>query len=186
MSPLLDDSVNEGVPSVHVGVDPSTDAGGVHASPLEWLEWPAPELPDSTLRDDFVSARDSSLMSVMLETTDPWPAPHPPDPQLTWLRRLCNSWPWWRGGGKPPWLWPEWKKEPLRGARRLFVRVLRRRSAEGCCSSLALHLNSHLSTTNLAFTRSKQARYERESNTTATQSSKKDKAQLGCLEETNY
>lgn len=38
MSPLLDDSVKDGVPSVHVGVEPSTEAGGVHASPREWLE----------------------------------------------------------------------------------------------------------------------------------------------------
>lgn len=29
MSPLLDDSVKLGVPSVQVGVDPSTEAGGV-------------------------------------------------------------------------------------------------------------------------------------------------------------
>lgn len=35
ISPLLDDSVNEGVPSVQVGVEPSTEAGGVHAKPLE-------------------------------------------------------------------------------------------------------------------------------------------------------
>lgn len=68
MSPLLEDSVKDGVPSVHVGVEPSTDAGGVQARPLEWLdECPAPlELPDSTLNDDLFSARDSILMSVIL------------------------------------------------------------------------------------------------------------------------
>lgn len=70
ISPLLEDSVKEGVPSVQVGVEPSTDVGGVHAKPLEWLlEWPAPELPDSTLSDDFdfVSERDSNFISVMLK-----------------------------------------------------------------------------------------------------------------------
>lgn len=65
MSPLLDDSVNDGVPSVHVGVEPSTDAGGVHAMPLEC---PAPELPDSTLNDDLFSARDSNRTSDILQS----------------------------------------------------------------------------------------------------------------------
>ena len=32
-SPLLDDSVNDGVPSVHVGVEPSIDRGGVPNAP---------------------------------------------------------------------------------------------------------------------------------------------------------
>lgn len=39
-SPLELESVKLGVPSVHVGVDPSTEAGGVHANaPLDpyWL-----------------------------------------------------------------------------------------------------------------------------------------------------
>lgn len=67
ISPLLEDSVKEGVPSVHVGVEPSTEAGGVQARPREWLECPAPELPDSTLRDDLFSARDSNLISVILQ-----------------------------------------------------------------------------------------------------------------------
>lgn len=70
ISPLLDDSVKEGVPSVQVGVEPSTEVGGVQANPLEWvLEWPAPELPDSTLSDDFdlVSERDSNFMFVILK-----------------------------------------------------------------------------------------------------------------------
>lgn len=52
MSPLLELSVNDGVPSVQVGVDPSAlPAGGVHVKP------PPPRLlpPLSTLRDDFVS-----------------------------------------------------------------------------------------------------------------------------------
>lgn len=66
ISPLLEDSVNEGVPSVHVGVDPSTEAGGVQANPLEWLECPAPELPDSTLNVDLFSLRDSSRISDTL------------------------------------------------------------------------------------------------------------------------
>lgn len=72
MSPLLDDSVKDGVPSVHVGVEPSTEAGGVHASPREWLEWPAPELPDSTLKDDLFSDRDSNFMSVILKWITSW------------------------------------------------------------------------------------------------------------------
>lgn len=67
MSPLLDDSVKDGVPSVHVGVEPSTEAGGVHASPREWLECPAPELPDSTLNVDLFSILDSKRMSDTLE-----------------------------------------------------------------------------------------------------------------------
>lgn len=67
MSPLLDDSVKDGVPSVHVGVEPSTEAGGVHAKPLEWLECPAPELPDSTLNVDLFSIRDSSRISEILQ-----------------------------------------------------------------------------------------------------------------------
>lgn len=33
MSPLELESVKLGVPSVHVGVEPSPDAGGVHANP---------------------------------------------------------------------------------------------------------------------------------------------------------
>lgn len=66
MSPLLEDSVNEGVPSVQVGVDPSTEAGGVQANPLEWLECPAPELPDSTLNVDLFSVRDSNRISDTL------------------------------------------------------------------------------------------------------------------------
>lgn len=70
ISPLLEDSVNEGVPSVHVGVEPSTEAGGVQAKPLEWLECPAPELPDSTLNVDLFSVRDSNLISDTLKTTD--------------------------------------------------------------------------------------------------------------------
>lgn len=52
MSPLLELSVKEGVPSVQVGVEPSAlPAGGVHVSP------PPPRLlpPLSTLKDDFVS-----------------------------------------------------------------------------------------------------------------------------------
>ena len=52
MSPLLELSVNDGVPSVHVGVEPSAlPVGGVHVSP------PPPRLlpPLSTLNDDFVS-----------------------------------------------------------------------------------------------------------------------------------
>lgn len=75
ISPLLEDSVKEGVPSVQVGVEPSTDVGGVHGKPLEWLlEWPAPELPDSTLSDDFdfVSERDSNFISVILENYKNW------------------------------------------------------------------------------------------------------------------
>jgi len=58
-----------------VGVDPSTEVGGVHARPVldecppddEWP--PAVELPpdDSTLREDFVSARYSTLISVILQ-----------------------------------------------------------------------------------------------------------------------
>lgn len=73
ISPLLEDSVKEGVPSVQVGVEPSTEVGGVHASPLPeyppLLEWPAPELPDSTLSVDLFSDRDSNLISVILEKT---------------------------------------------------------------------------------------------------------------------
>lgn len=49
-SPLLDDSVNEGVPSVHVGVLPSTDAGGVQVT----VDLVGPEPLDSTLREDLV------------------------------------------------------------------------------------------------------------------------------------
>lgn len=71
ISPLLDDSVKEGVPSVHVGVEPSTDAGGVHASPLEWAECPAPELPpDSTLNVDLFSVRQSNLTSDTLQPAE--------------------------------------------------------------------------------------------------------------------
>lgn len=52
MSPLLELSVKEGVPSVQVGVEPSAlPVGGVHVNP------PPPRLlpPLSTLNDDFVS-----------------------------------------------------------------------------------------------------------------------------------
>lgn len=52
MSPLLELSVKDGVPSVHVGVEPSAlPAGGVHVRP------PPPRLlpPLSTLSDDLVS-----------------------------------------------------------------------------------------------------------------------------------
>lgn len=68
ISPLLDDSVKLGVPSVHVGVEPSTDAGGVHVKwPLAPLDPnPEVELPDSTLRVDLLSGRDSSLISEIL------------------------------------------------------------------------------------------------------------------------
>jgi hypothetical protein len=71
MSPLLDDSVNDGVPSVQVGVEPSTEAGGVHVRvrPVPVAPEPKPEVDelDSTLRDDLFSGRDSSLMSDMLK-----------------------------------------------------------------------------------------------------------------------
>lgn len=52
MSPLLELSVKDGVPSVHVGVEPSAlPAGGVQVRP------PPPRLlpPLSTLSDDLVS-----------------------------------------------------------------------------------------------------------------------------------
>ena len=54
ISPLLDDSVNDGVPSVHVGVLPSTDAGGVHVRFFVVpLAKPLVELDDSTLNEDL-------------------------------------------------------------------------------------------------------------------------------------
>lgn len=49
-SPLLEDSVKEGVPSVQVGVLPSTEAGGVQVT----VERVGPEPEDSTLREDLV------------------------------------------------------------------------------------------------------------------------------------
>lgn len=55
MSPLLELSVKDGVPSVHVGVEPSAlPAGGVHVRPPPP---PPPRLlpPLSTLSDDLVS-----------------------------------------------------------------------------------------------------------------------------------
>lgn len=71
ISPLLDDSVKEGVPSVQVGVEPSTEAGGVHVRvrPVPVAPEPKPDVDelDSTLRDDLLSGRDSSLMSDMLQ-----------------------------------------------------------------------------------------------------------------------
>jgi hypothetical protein len=71
MSPLLDDSVKEGVPSVQVGVEPSTEAGGVHVRvrPVAVAPEPKPDVDelDSTLRDDLFSGRDSNLMSDMLQ-----------------------------------------------------------------------------------------------------------------------
>lgn len=52
MSPLLELSVKDGVPSVHVGVEPSAlPAGGVHVRPPPRLLLP----PLSTLSDDLVS-----------------------------------------------------------------------------------------------------------------------------------
>lgn len=51
ISPLLEDSVKLGVPSVKVGVDPSTDAGGVHARLLPPLDSTLNELrPSPTLK----------------------------------------------------------------------------------------------------------------------------------------
>jgi len=69
ISPLLDDSVKLGVPSVQVGVEPSTEAGGVHVKcPLAPPE-PNPdvELPDSTDSDDLLSGLDSKRISEMLK-----------------------------------------------------------------------------------------------------------------------
>jgi hypothetical protein len=56
-SPLLEDSVKDGVPSVQVGVLPSTDAGGVHVTLDLW-----PEPADSTLNED-----DLLVISLTLE-----------------------------------------------------------------------------------------------------------------------
>lgn len=71
MSPLLDDSVKEGVPSVQVGVEPSTEAGGVQVRvrPVAVAPEPKPDVEelDSTLREDLFSGRDSNLMSDMLQ-----------------------------------------------------------------------------------------------------------------------
>lgn len=71
MSPLLDDSVKEGVPSVQVGVEPSTEAGGVQVRvrPVAVAPEPKPDVEelDSTLREDLLSGRDSNLMSDMLQ-----------------------------------------------------------------------------------------------------------------------
>lgn len=54
ISPLLDDSVKDGVPSVQVGVLPSTDAGGVQVRFFVVpLANPLVELEDSTLNDDL-------------------------------------------------------------------------------------------------------------------------------------
>lgn len=70
MSPDDEDSVKDGVPSVQVGVDPSTLAGGVHARclPVPVTPEPIPDVdePDSTLREDLFSERDSNLISDML------------------------------------------------------------------------------------------------------------------------
>ena len=58
------------MPSVHVGVDPSTEAGGVHVRvrPVAVAPDPKPDVDelDSTLRDDLFSGRDSSLTSDIL------------------------------------------------------------------------------------------------------------------------
>lgn len=74
MSPLLDDSVKEGVPSVQVGVEPSTEAGGVQVRvrPVAVAPEPKPDVEelDSTLREDLLSGRDSNLMSDMLTVSD--------------------------------------------------------------------------------------------------------------------
>lgn len=52
MSPEDEDSVKDGVPSVQVGVEPSTLAGGVHARclPVPVTPEPMPDVdePDST------------------------------------------------------------------------------------------------------------------------------------------
>jgi len=49
MSPLSEDSVKDGVPSVHVGVEPSTDTGGVHVC----VRWPR----ESTDSEERLSPR---------------------------------------------------------------------------------------------------------------------------------
>lgn len=71
MSPDEEDSVKDGVPSVQVGVEPSTEAGGVQVKcrppPVATEPIPLVELPDSTLSDDLFSDRDSSLISDMLQ-----------------------------------------------------------------------------------------------------------------------
>lgn len=71
MSPDEEDSVKDGVPSVQVGVEPSTEAGGVQVKclppPVTTEPIPLVELPDSTLSEDLFSDRDSSLISDMLQ-----------------------------------------------------------------------------------------------------------------------
>lgn len=71
ISPEDDDSVNDGVPSVHVGVEPSTDAGGVQVRwrlvPVTTELNPEVEEPDSTLNEDLFSVRDSKCTSEILK-----------------------------------------------------------------------------------------------------------------------
>ncbi|KAG8307239.1 hypothetical protein J6590_026802 [Homalodisca vitripennis] len=59
ISPEEEDSVKEGVPSVQVGVEPSTDAGGVQVRclPVPVTTDPIPDVedPDSTLSEDLFS-----------------------------------------------------------------------------------------------------------------------------------
>lgn len=75
MSPEEEDSVKDGVPSVHVGVDPSTLAGGVHVRwrPVPVITDPIPDVdePDSTLSEDLFSDRDSNLISDILQHDRP-------------------------------------------------------------------------------------------------------------------
>lgn len=63
--------MKDGVPSVHVGVEPSTDAGGVHVRclPVPVTTEPIPDVdePDSTLNEDLFSDRDSNRISDILK-----------------------------------------------------------------------------------------------------------------------
>lgn len=66
ISPLELDSVKLGVPSVHVGVDPSFDAGGVHASAPREPYW----LPVDVSTAKCGSNRISDMLHYSNRTTD--------------------------------------------------------------------------------------------------------------------